>query len=205
MALYWWIAWRSYAKTNSATSYETQFWVGRDYDRLVIKAEGEIANGKLEESSTEVLWAHAIAPYWDAQLGLRYDTGTGPDRPWLSLGVQGLAPYWFEIDATAYVGANGRTALRLGAEYEVLLTQKLILQPRVEVSLHGKSDIASNIGRGLSGGAAGLRLRHEVNRQVAPYIGVERTSKFGQTADMAHAAGDSTGQTRWVAGVRFWY
>lgn len=196
---------RSYAKTNNTTAYETQFWFGRDYDRLVIKAEGEIANGKLEESSTEVLWGHAIAPYWDAQLGLRYDTGTGPDRTWLSVGVQGLAPYWFEVDATAYVGANGRTALRLGAEYEVLLTQKLILQPRIEVSLHGKSDAASDIGKGLSSGVAGLRLRYEINRQVAPYVGVERTAKFGDTADMARTAGESTGETRWVAGVRFWF
>jgi copper resistance protein B len=196
---------RGFAKESNSTAYDTQFWFGRDYDRLVIKAEGDVAKGKLQEARTEVLWSHAIASYWDAQVGLRHDGGAGPDRSWLSLGVQGLAPYWFEIDATAYVGANGRTALRLGAEYEVLLTQKLILQPRVEVSLHGKSDAASDIGRGLSSGVVGLRLRYEINRQVAPYIGVERISKFDQTADMARSAGESTGESRWVAGVRFWF
>ncbi|MBE0612733.1 MAG: copper resistance protein B, partial [Burkholderiales bacterium] len=127
------------------------------------------------------------------------------ERKWLALGVQGLAPYWFEVDAAAYVGEEGRTALRLGGEYEILLTQKLILQPRVEVNFYGKSDAARDIGSGLSSAAAGLRLRYEINRQLAPYFGVERSNKLGKTADLARAAGELTGETRWVAGVRFWY
>ena len=119
--------------------------------------------------------------------------------------IQGLAPYWFEVGATAYLGGNGRTALRLGAEYDVLLTQKLILQPRAEFSLYGKDDVAREIGSGLSNGVIGLRLRYEINRHLAPYIGVERSSKFGQTADLARAGGERTAETRWVAGVRFWF
>ncbi len=190
---------------GNATAYEMQGWFGRDYNRLVIKAEGDVAKGKLQEARTELLWGHAIATFWDTQLGVRYDSGEGPGRGWLAFGVQGLAPYWFEIDATAYAGENGRTALRLGAEYELLLTQKLILQPRIELNLYGKSDVERGIGSGLSEAQAGLRLRYEFTRQFAPYIGVERASTFGQTADLARAEGEKTGETRWVAGVRLWF
>ncbi|MFH1873283.1 MAG: copper resistance protein B [Pseudomonadota bacterium] len=188
-----------------STAYDAQAWYGRDYDKLVIKAEGEVAAGRLQDARTELLWGHAVAPYWDTQLGLRHDSGVGPARDWLAFGIQGLAPYWFEVGATAYLGGNGRTALRLGAEYDVLLTQKLILQPRAEFSLYGKDDVAREIGSGLSNGVIGLRLRYEINRQLAPYIGVERSRKFGQTADLARAGGERTAETRWVAGVRFWF
>jgi len=195
---------RVYTRDRNATAYEAQAWFGRDYDRLVIKAEGEYGQGKLQEARTELLWGHAIATFWDTQLGVRYDSGEGPDRGWLAFGVQGLAPYWFEVDAAAYVGDKGRTAFRLGAEYELLLTQKLVLQPRLEINAYGKSDEALGIGSGLSDGVAGLRLRYEFTRQFAPYVGVERAGKFGKTADLARAAGEKTDETRWVAGVRFW-
>ncbi len=186
-------------------AYDLQGWFGRDYDRLVIKAEGERSHGKLQEARTELLWGHAFASYWDTQLGLRHDSGTGPSRSWLAFGVQGLAPYWFEVDATAYVGEDGRSALRLAAEYEWLLTQRLILQPRAEFNFYGKRDSERDIGSGLSNGVAGLRLRYEISRQFAPYVGVERTEKFGQTADIARASGEKAGETRWVAGVRLWF
>lgn len=198
------LEWTHARDGGNATAYEIQGWFGRDYDRLVVKAEGQVAEGKLEEARTELLWGHAIATFWDTQLGVRYDSGVGPDRGWLAFGVQGLAPYWFEVDAAAYVGNDGRTALRLGAEYELLLTQKLILQPRIEIKLYGKSDAARDLGSGLADGAAGLRLRYEFTRQFAPYVGVERAGKFGQTADMARAAGEKINETTWVAGVRFW-
>ncbi|MDZ4140528.1 MAG: copper resistance protein B [Methylotenera sp.] len=190
---------------GNATAYDAQAWFGWDYDKLVIKAEGDIAKGKLQDSRTELLWGHAIASFWDAQLGVRHDGGVGSDREWLAFGVQGLAPYWFGLDVEAYVGNSGRTALRLEADYEMLLTQKLILQPRVEVNLYGKSDPARDIGSGLSDAQAGLRLRYEFTRQFAPYMGVEWAGKFGSTADYARAAGEKSNETRWVAGVRFWF
>lgn len=192
-------------REGNATAYEAQAWFGRNYDRLVIKAEGDYGKGKLQEARTELLWGHAVATFWDTQLGVRYDSGVGPDRGWLAFGVQGLAPYWFEVDAAAYVGDNGRTAFRLEAEYELLLTQKLVLQPRLEINAYGKNDEALGIGSGLSDGAAGLRLRYEFTRQFAPYVGVERAGKFGKTADLARIAGEKTDETRWVAGVRFWF
>lgn len=196
---------RGYARDSNGTAYDAQAWFGRDYDRLVFKAEGDVAKGKLQEARTELLWGHAIATFWDAQLGVRYDSGERPNRGWMALGVQGLAPYWFEIDAAAYMGDHGRTALRLSAEYELLLTQKLILQPRAEINLYGKSDPARDIGSGLSDALAGLRLRYEFTRQFAPYAGIEWAGKFGETAHFARATGEKTSETRWVAGVRFWF
>lgn len=190
---------------GNATAYEAQAWFGRTYDRLVIKAEGERARGELEHARTELLWSHAIANYWNTQLGLRYDSGMGPNREWLAIGVQGLAPYWFEVDATAYIGSNGRTALNFEAEYELLLTQRLILQPRIEVDLYGKRDEALDIGRGVSEGSLGLRLRYEITRQFAPYVGIEWATKFGQTADLARATDERTHDMRLVAGLRFWF
>lgn len=196
---------RVHTRDGNAAAYDAQAWFGRDYDRAVVKAEGEVANGKWQEARTELLWGHAVATYWDTQLGIRHDGGEGAARNWLAFGVQGLAPYWFEADAAAYVGDNGRTALRLEAEYELLLTQRFILQPRVEFNLYGKNDPARDIGSGLSNGAAGLRFRYEFTRQFAPYAGIEWAGKFGETAGLARAAGAHTRETRWVAGVRFWF
>jgi copper resistance protein B len=192
-------------KDGVSTNYDMQAWFGRDYNRLVLKAEGDIADGKLEEARTELLWGHALASYWDVQLGVRHDSGDGPNRTWLAVGVQGLAPYWFEVDATAYIGDAGRTALRVEAEYDVLLTQKLVLQPSTEWSFYGKADPTKGIGSGLTDASAGVRLRYEFSRQFAPYLGVEWTRKFGSTASMAKTAGARSNDTRWVAGVRFWF
>ncbi|WP_370540154.1 copper resistance protein B, partial [Advenella sp. FME57] len=194
-----------YVKSGSSEglAYEAQAWFGGTYDRAVLKAEGEIESGKLQEAQTELLWGHAVSTFWDTQLGVRFDHGEGPKRQWLAFGVQGLSPYWFDIDATAYVGSGGRTALSLSAEYELLITQKLVLQPRAEVNFYGKKDEAREIGSGLSDGTAGLRLKYEVNRQFVPYIGVEWTGKFGQTANFARSAGESTRETKFVAGVSF--
>lgn len=192
-------------KGGNATAYGVQGWFGGTYNRAVLKAEGNVAQGKLQEGRTELLWSHAVSGYWDTQLGLRADHGEGPGRQWLAFGMQGLAPYWFEVDATAYVGTHGRTALRLETSYELLLTQRLVLEPRIEMQLYGKDDPARHIGRGLAEASAGLRLRYEFTRQFAPYIGVERAASFGRTADMIRADGGRAQQTRWVAGVRFWF
>ena len=199
------LEWTRGADSNAA-SYEAQAWFGSTYNKFVIKAEGEAERGKVHDARTELLWGHAVATYWDTQLGFRNDAGYGrPGRNWLAFGVQGLAPYWFEVDATGYVGTEGRTALRLSAEYELLITQRLILQPRLEANLYGKSDPAVGVGSGLSNGTIGVRLRYEINRQFAPYIGVERYQTFGNTADLVRASGGRSGETRFVAGVRLWF
>jgi len=190
---------------NSSSVYDIQAWYGRDYDRLVLKAEGDADAGKLQESSTELLWSHAIATFWDTQLGIRYDGGEEPDRSWLALGMQGLAPYWFEVDATFYIGENSMTAFTLEAEYELLLTQKLILQPRIEADFYGKKDLELERGTGLSDLTAGVRLRYEIKRELAPYVGIEWSGKYGGTANFASANGQSKSDTAIVAGLRFWF
>ncbi|MWL92130.1 MULTISPECIES: copper resistance protein B [unclassified Cupriavidus] len=191
---------------SNAASYEAQAWIGNAFNKFVIKAEGEVEKGKVPEARTELLWGHAISTYWDTQLGIRNDAGYGrPARNWLAFGVQGLAPYWFEVEATGYVGTEGRTALRLSGEYDLLLTQRLILQPRLEASLYGKNDPEIGIGSGLSSGAVGVRLRYEFSRQFAPYIGIERSQSFGNTANMVRASGGRSGETRFVAGIRMWF
>jgi copper resistance protein B len=195
-----------HSNDGGAGDYDAIGWFGTTYNRLVIKAEGEFARSKMQEARTEVLWGHAIAPYWDAQLGVRNDYhADGAGRNWLAFGVQGLAPYWFELDLTGYVGNDGRTALRASGEYELLLTQKWILQPRAELNLYGKSDVENGIGSGLSDLSVGLRLRYEITRQFAPYVGVAWAGKFGNTADLARSAGEPTSDTTWLVGVRFWF
>lgn len=187
------------------TAYDVQAWFGRDFDRLVLKAEGQASQGRVQDARTELLWGHAIAPYWDLQTGVRHDNGGGPQRNWLAFGVQGIAPYWFDIEATAYVGDQGRSALRLASSYELLLTQRWVLQPRAEANLYGKDDAERGIGSGLSDATAGLRLRYEFSRQFAPYIGVEWSGRFGRTADLARAAGERKRTTDVVAGLHFWF
>ena len=195
-----------YQEDSDSTVYDIQAWYGTTYNRFVIKAEGDIADGTLEESSTDLLWGHALNAYFDTQFGVRLDQyDEGKDRQWLAIGMQGLAPYWFELDVTAYVGDDGRTALSAEAEYELLLTQRLILQPRAELNLYGKDDLDNRLGSGLSDLALGLRLRYEFSRQFSPYIGVEWTDTYGDTADYRRAAGEDTSGTQFVAGLRFWF
>lgn len=195
-----------YNEANESTVYDLQGWYGTTYNRFVIKAEGDIADGTLQESSTDLLWSHAVTTYFDSQLGVRVDQNKeGTDRQWLALGIQGLAPYWFELDVTAYLGDEGRTAVTAEAEYELLLTQRLVLQPRAELNLYGKDDPDNGIGQGLSDLSLGVRLRYEFSRQFAPYIGVEWVSTYGGTADYRQAAGGDISDTQLIAGLKFWF
>ncbi len=189
---------------SDGTRYDVQAWFGKTYSRFVLKAEGEYTDGSLEDSRTELLWSRATSKFWDTQLGIRVDNGDGPTRRWLAAGVQGLAPYWFDIHATAFVGENGRTAIGFEAEYEGRITQRLTLKPRVDVNAYGKDDPERGIGSGLSDITFGLRMQYQFTRQFVPYVGVERIQRFGETADLLPAKFDDT-DTRWVAGLRFWF
>ena len=197
--------WGKAASGKPNLQFDGQWSWGSSYNRLLLQSEGHAEQGKLQEARNEVLWSHAIAPFWDSQLGLRLDKNAGADRQWLAFGVQGLAPYWFEVHAKAYLGNGGRSALRLGADYDLALSQKWFLQPAIETNFYGKSDAVNGLGSGLSSASASLRLRYEGQREVAPYLGVERQQTFGATADMARSAGQKTGQTRWFAGLRIWF
>tara|TARA_R110002074_G_scaffold212910_7_gene382544 strand:- start:13521 stop:14381 length:861 start_codon:yes stop_codon:yes gene_type:complete len=193
-----------YYEDSDSGIFDLQAWYGTTYDRFVVKAEGDFDDKRLEESQTDLLWGHALSAYFDVQLGLRLDQyDEGRDRQWLALGIQGLAPYWFELDITAYVGDSGRTALTVEAEYELLLSQKLILQPRSEFTLYGKEDLKNGLGSGFSDFSLGLRLRYEFTRQFAPYLGVEWFETYDDTANYRQAAGQDRSDTQLVAGLKF--
>lgn len=185
--------------------WELQGSYGTDDNKLWLRSEGARTDGRLDEGDAELLWSHAVAPFWDAQLGVRHDAGRGPSRNWAAFGVQGLAPYWFELEATVYVGSQGRSAARLRADYELRFTQRSILQPELEVNAYGKADPLNRLGSGVSDASLGLRLRHEFTRQFAPYVGVQWVRRFGGTEEAARAHGEGAFDTQWVAGLRWWF
>lgn len=190
---------------NNGQKLDAEAWYGGDYNKAWVKLEGERRNGRLEGFRSEVLWDRVFATFWSTQLGVRHDTGGGPARNWAAFGVRGLAPYWFDTEATAYIGSGGALAARAEARYELLLTQRLILQPKIEANLYSKNDAARGIGSGLSDLEIGLRLRYEIRRQFAPYVGVSWKRKFGNTANFARLAGEDVKETQAVVGVRMWF
>lgn len=191
---------------DDVITYDAQAWFGKTFNRIVLKAEGDIVDGNLEEAETEILWSRALYTYWDTQLGIRQDTiDEGDDRTWLAFGIQGVAPYWFETNITAYIGDGGDTELLINSEYEMRISQKLIAQPRVEFNIAGYDDLTEGVGKGVTDGLVGLRLRYEFSRELAPYIGVEHVRLFGDTKKLAASDGETTSDTLIVAGLRFWF
>lgn len=190
---------------DDPTVLEGMLWIGRDLNKLVIKADVEQVKGETEELELQALYSRAIAPYWDFQLGVRQDQKPTPERNWLAIGFMGLAPYWFEIDSTLFIGESDQVGLRLSAEYEWMITQRWVLSPEVEVNLHSKDDEATGTGSGLSDSQVGLRLRYEIRREFAPYIGVNWNRKYGNTATFAKHEGEKVDDTQVVVGVRAWF
>lgn len=190
---------------DTVVPYDIEGWFGQTYDRVVLKAEGDVESGDVADARTELLWGHAIAAYWDTQVGVRYDSGAGPDRKWLAAGVEGLAPYWFDLEVTGYFGESSRTALRVDASYDMLMTQRLVLQPRLEMNVYGKDDLQRGLGSGLSDVTLALRLRYEFRRELAPYVGIEWVNQYGGTEDLSRAAGLDPSDARLTLGLRFWF
>ena len=179
---------------------------GGDINKLWIKSEGRASlegNG-VDDAEIQALYSRAVAPFWNLQGGVRYDIE--PDG--LAHGVvalNGLAPYWFEVDASAFVSEKGDLTARIEAEYELPLTQRLILQPRIEANLSAQDIPERETGSGLNSIDAGLRLRYEIKREFAPYIGVEWQGAFGGTRDFIEAAGGEADKTVFLVGLRTWY
>ena len=193
------------ADPGTGLEWEGQGWIGTDLNRLWLRSEGEHVDGRTESANLEVLYGRSISRWWDLVAGVRHDFKPGASQDFAAIGVMGLAPYKFEVEATGYIGQSGQTAARFEVEYETLLTNRLILQPLVEVNFHGQSDERRGIGSGLSTAEAGLRLRYEITRQFAPYIGVIHERAFGRTADFRRNVGDGIDGTRIVAGIRIWF
>ncbi len=190
---------------RSGQDWEARAWIGGDIDRLWLRSEGERQDGRTQAASVEAFYGHAISPWWDLLVGARQDIGAGEQRSWAAFGVQGLAPYKFETEATLYVGSGSRAALRLEGEYEVLLTNRLILQPRVEADIALTDDDRRRVGSGLEQVEVGLRLRYEITRRFAPYIGWVHSRSFGDTARRAAIDDEPVRDSRFVAGLRIWF
>ncbi|HEY9277464.1 MAG TPA: copper resistance protein B [Methylotenera sp.] len=193
------------ADDGSALSWDATGWIGGDIDRLWLRSEGERINGVTEDAEIQALWGHAIGPWWDVVGGVRQDFKPGAPQTWAAFGVQGLALYNFETEATAFIGEQGQTSARLAGDYDILLTNRLVLQPTAELNFFGKSDPERGIGSGLSDSEIGLRLRYELRREIAPYIGVTWNRTYGKTADYARDEGEDRSDARLVLGVRMWF
>jgi copper resistance protein B len=191
---------------QNAFRWDGQAWIGTDYDKLWLKSEG-LARGKggVDDGQHELLYDRAISTYLDLQAGLRTDLDSGTGRSWAAFGVQGLAPLFFDYEATGYLSDSGHAALRLVGSYDLLITQRLILQPEAELNFYSKADPGRKVGTGLSDIDAGLRLRYEITRKFAPYVGVAYGGKFGQTATIARQNGESAGAVQFVFGIRSWF
>ena len=190
---------------GTGQAWEGIAWFGTDTDRLWLRSEGERVGGHTESADLEVLYGRSVSPWWDVVAGMRHDFKPGDARNWAAFGVQGMAPYRFEVSATAYVADDGQVAANVEAEYTLRLTNRLVLQPLVEVDIAAKDDPHYGIGRGANGVEAGLRLRYEFSRRFAPYVGVVHERALGDTADYRRVAGESARDTRVVAGARIWF
>jgi len=193
------------ADDASTLAWDLSGWIGGDIDRLWLRSEGERSNGKTEDAEIQALWGHAISPWWDVVTGVRQDFKPGAPQTWAAFGLQGMALYNFEAEATAFIGENGQSAVRLEGDYDILLTNRLILQPTAELNVYGKNDPQRGIGSGLANTEAGLRLRYEIRREFAPYIGVTWNRTYGHTADYAREEGEDRSEARLVLGVRLWF
>jgi copper resistance protein B len=180
--------------------WEGSFYMGYDLDKLYIYSDGEATSDGLESSQNELVYSRAIAPFWDAQVGLVYDKNADASKTWAEVAIAGLAPYYFETRAALLANADGNVGLRVDAEYEMLFTQKLILSTSVEADFYTKDDQTMQLGSGLSSAEAGLRLRYEFVREFAPYIGVTWEKTFGNTRDY-----NPVDETNFLVGVRFWF
>lgn len=190
-----------------ALYFEGQGWWGTDRNKLWVKSEvnRDFNAGRFEEAEIQALWSRPFSRFFDFQAGVRHDFAAGADRTFGVIGVQGLAPYWFEIDAAVFVSGEGDVSARFEAEYDLLLTQRLILQPRTELNFAVQDVEDVGVGSGLSTAEIGLRLRYEISRQFAPYVGVNWERAVGDTADLVRADGENVGAVSAVAGVRLWF
>lgn len=194
------------SKPGAGISWSGQISNGPDNNKLWIRTQGlkQPAERLDPESSIEAFWWHAQRPYWGTLLGVRQDIGPGAHR-WIGAGIEGLAPYWFDVQLTGYVGDDGRLAARLKASYDVLLTNRLIAVPQLESNVYSKRANDRRLGSGLSNIELGLRMRYEITRKVAPYVGFVWERSFGGTADFRKIQAERPTERRFVAGLRLWW
>jgi copper resistance protein B len=194
------------AGSDSVLRWEGEAWGGTDTNRLWIKSQGDInSHGDVGDGQQELLYDRPITSFFDLQTGVRYDLDSGPGRAWVAFGIEGLAPHFAHLSATAYAGDDSRFAARAQAFYDARLTRRLILQTQLELNAYSKDDPERRIGSGLSDVDVGLRLRYEIRRKFAPYLGLSYQRAFGQTADYVSADGESVKALSFLIGIRTWF
>jgi copper resistance protein B len=187
-------------------AWDAEAWYGGAINRLWLKSEGEGTFGSgPDQAEAQALWSHALDPWFNLQAGVRYDFRPDPERGYLVLGVEGLAPYRFQVDGAAFLSNKGDLSARFGGEYDLRITQRLILQPRIDLDFSLQDVPEIRIGSGLSSAEAGLRLRYEFVPEFAPYVGVHYGRAFGDTARSRRAAGEDAGGWSFLLGVRTWF
>lgn len=191
---------------EEALLWDTQAWYGGDLNRLWLKSEGEynLDHSEFEEAEIQALYSRAVTSFFDLQAGIRQDLEPG-NTTYAVVGIQGLAPYWLELDAAAFLSEDGDLTGRVEVEYELLITQRLVLQPRAELEWALEDDPSRETGAGLTEGSVGARLRYELKREVAPYVGVSWSGRLGETADLARLRGEDPDSLSLVAGIRLWF
>ncbi len=191
---------------KEALAWDMQGWVGGDYEKAWFKSEGEApVGGRAETAEVQLLYSRLIDDFFDLQFGLRQDFKPDPDRTHAVVALHGLAKYFFETDLSAFVSNKGEVSFRAGAEIDLRVTQRLVLQPSAEANFAVQSVAEREIGSGLGDVELGLRLRYEIAREFAPYIGIHWERKIGETADFARAEGERVDSLAFVTGVRFWF
>ena len=191
--------------SGASLRWDGEAWTGTDRDRLWLKSEGELQKGRISDGQQEVYYDTPLSAYFDLQAGFRYDLHSGAGRGWAALGIEGLAPDFFHVALTAYASDTGHYGAKLFASYDLLITQRLILQPETEWNFYTKTDPRRLTGAGVSSVDSGLRLRYEISRKFAPYIGLSYEKDFGQTHRLAAAAGEKTDSVRVAIGLRAWF
>lgn len=190
---------------EESVDWSAQAWYGGDYHKLWLKTEGEYRDDEIEEAEVQLLYSRLISHFWDVQAGVRRDFRPEPARSYGVIGLQGLAPGLFELDLQGFLSTEGDVSARVEAEYDLLITQRLILQPALEINAAAQTVEELGIGSGINDVELGLRLRYEIKREFSPYIGVSWNKKLGNTADIAHREGESTDDFAIVAGLRVWF
>ncbi len=209
------LEWRN-ADDGDVAAWDARVWLGDDLNRFILNSEGEYLksdgqhggeehDSATEEAELQLLYSRAISAYWNFQAGWRGDLQPTPQRDWLALGLEGLAPWFIDVNATLFVGNEDRTALRIKLEHELLSTQQLALVPELELNAYGRNDPETATGAGLSDLSAGLRLRYDITREFAPYIGVHYWKQYGNTARFSRVNEEETDGAEFVAGIHFWY
>jgi copper resistance protein B len=185
--------------------WDSRSWIGGDVHRIWVRTEGDAVDGILDAAEAQVLYGRAVSPWWDVVAGVRFDARPKPSHTWFAAGIQGMAPQFLDVQATMYVGTSGHVAARVEVEHDMHVTQRLVLQPLVELSLSGSDDPDRGIGAGLSTAEVGFRFRYEFKRELAPYAGIVWHRKLFGTGDFARQRNGDPGGWHLVSGLRFWF